>query len=187
MSLNSPYLKEVKSKMEKTISHYEDELKKLRTGRPSPAIFEDIKVDYYGTPTQINQTSNVVVGEDRVISITPWDKGLLEKIEKAINASPLGLHAINDGNAVRVSFPAPTGEDRKKWVKVAKEMMEETKIALRNIRREDIKKVKEDQKNGELPEDTAKKIEDEIQKILKEHEDKADHVFHKKEKEILES
>ncbi|HOO75881.1 MAG: ribosome recycling factor [Thermotogae bacterium] len=183
----STYEKEVTEKMKKTVVHYEEELKKLRTGRPSPAMFEDIRIDYYGTPTPVNQTGSVTVTEDRTVVISPWEKSLLEKIEKAINAANLGIHAINDGSVVRVAFPSPTGEDRKKWVKHAKDMMEETKIALRNIRRDDIKKVKDDQKSSLISEDESKKAEEEITKILKEYEEKSEAVFAKKEKEIMES
>nr|WP_206528187.1 ribosome recycling factor [Marinitoga sp. 38H-ov] len=187
MSLKDPILKEAKSKMDKTVKHLEEEYKKLRTGRPSPALFEEIMVDYYGAPTPINQTATLTVGEDRTVVITPWDKSLCSKIEKAINTANLGMMASTDGVVVRVKFPNPTVEDRRKWVKHAKELAEEMKIALRNIRREDIKVIKEKQKNGEIPEDDAKKLEDEIQNILKEHENKIDEVFHKKEKEIMES
>jgi len=112
---------------------------------------------------------------------------MLSKIEKAINASDIGLHAINDGIVIRVSFPTPTGEDRKKWVKKAKEQVEETKIALRNIRRDDLKKIKDDQKNSKITEDESKKAEEDITKVLKEYEDKCDLLFTKKEKEIMES
>lgn len=187
MSKKSPYVKEAISKMDKTILHFKDELKKLRTGRPTPALFEEIKLDYYGTPTPINQVGNVNVGDDRSVVITPWDKSMLEKIEKAINASNLGLHAMNNGSLVRINFPSPTGEDRKKWVKHAKEMMEDTKVALRNIRRDDVKKVKEEKEDGSIPEDEAFKIEEEIQQVLKDHEKKAEEVFEHKEKEIMES
>jgi ribosome recycling factor len=187
VSLKDPILKEAKAKMDKTVKHLEEEYKKLRTGRPSPALFEEITVDYYGTPTPINQTATLTVGEDRTVVITPWDKSLCSKIEKAINSENLGMMASTDGIVVRVKFPNPTVEDRKKWVKHAKDLAEEMKIALRNIRREDIKVIKEKQKNGEIPEDDAKKLEDEIQNILKEHEKKIDEVFHKKEKEIMES
>ncbi|MDN5343568.1 ribosome recycling factor [Oceanotoga sp. DSM 15011] len=181
------YSKSVTDKMEKSVNHLRDELKKLRTGRPSASLFADMMVDYYGAPTPVSQTSTVTVGEDRSVSITPWDKSLLEKIEKTINSSNLGLHAINDGVVVRVNFPAPTVEDRKKWVKIAKDMLEDTKVSLRNIRRDELKLVKEDKDNGDLPEDDAKKVEDEIQNILKDHEKKVDEIFAKKEKEIMES
>ncbi len=179
MAKKSSYAKEAEEKMKKTIEHFEDELKKVRTGRPTTAIFEDIKVDYYGVPTPINQVATLSVGE--------WDKKMLEPIEKAINASNFGFHAINDGNVVRVSFPNPTIEERRKLVKAVKEMLEETKVALRNIRRDDIKKVKEIKNEGSLSEDEAKKMEDEIQEILKEKEEDAEKIFQRKEKEIMES
>lgn len=187
MAKKSVYARQADEKMKKTLDHFADELKKVRTGRPSTAIFEDIKVDYYGVPTPINQVANLSVGEERVVIITPWDKKMLEAIEKAINSSNFGFHAINDGNVVRVSFPNPTIEERKKLVKGVKEMLEETKIALRNIRRDDIKKIKEDLNSSVLSEDEAKKMEDEIQEILKENEEEAEKIFQKKEKEIMES
>jgi len=180
MSKKSPYVKDADQKMDKTVVHFKEELKKLRTGRPTPALFEEITVDYYGTPTPINQAANLVVGDDRSVVITPWEKSLLEKIEKSINSSDLGLRANNNGSIVRVNFPSPTVEDRRKWVKHAKDMMEDTKIALRNIRRDDIKKVKEDKENGEIPEDEAFKIEEEIQQVLKDHEKKAEEIFEHK-------
>jgi ribosome recycling factor len=187
MAKRSSYAKEAEEKMKKTIEHFEDELKKVRTGRPTTAIFEDIKVDYYGVPTPINQVATLSVGEERTVAITPWDKKMLEPIEKAINASNFGFHAINDGNVVRVSFPNPTIEERRKLVKAVKEMLEETKVALRNIRRDDIKKVKEIKNDGSLSEDEAKKMEEEIQEILKEKEEEAEKIFQRKEKEIMES
>jgi ribosome recycling factor len=187
MARKSSYVTEADNKMDKTVQHYKEELRKLRTGRPSASLFEEMVVDYYGAPTPINQTATINVGEDRSVAIQPWDKSLLEKIEKEINKSDLGLHAINDGTVVRVNFPSPTVEDRRKWVKHAKDMMEDTKIALRNIRRDDLKKVKEHKENGDIPEDEAKKIEEEIQEVLKNHEAKAEEIFQHKEKEIMDS
>lgn len=187
MAKKSSYAIEAEEKMKKTLEHFEEELRKIRTGRPSTAIFEDIKVDYYGVPTPINQLATLTIGEERTVIITPWDKKMLEPIEKAINASNFGFHAINDGNVIRVKFPTPTLEERKKLVKVVKGMLEETKVALRNIRRDDIKVVKDQKNNSSLSEDEAKKIEEEIQDTLKQMEEEAEKIYERKEKEIMES
>ncbi|MFY9125601.1 MAG: ribosome recycling factor, partial [Defluviitoga tunisiensis] len=116
MARKSVYAKQTEEKMAKVVEHFEEELKKVRTGRPSTAFFEDIKVNYYGTPTPINQIANMSIGEDRTVIISPWDRKMLEAIEKAINSSNFGFNAINDGNVIRVKFPTPTVEDRKKLV-----------------------------------------------------------------------
>ena len=185
MAKKHPVVKDMINKMDKTIKHLDDEYKRFRTGRPSPLLFEEIKVDYYGVPTPINQVASLSV-DGRMVVISPWDKTLCKTIEKAINSSDLGLRASTDGNVVRVNFPSPTTEDRKKWVKKAKEMLEDTKVALRNERREAVKIIKEKQKSGEIPEDDAKKIEEDIQKTLKDYENKAEELFKEKEKEIME-
>ncbi|AIY88710.1 MULTISPECIES: ribosome recycling factor [Thermotoga] len=182
----NPIIKEAKEKMKRTLEKIEDELRKMRTGKPSPAILEEIKVDYYGVPTPVNQLATISVSEERTLVIKPWDKSVLSLIEKAINASDLGLNPINDGNVIRLVFPSPTTEQREKWVKKAKEIVEEGKIAIRNIRREILKKIKEDQKEGLIPEDDAKRLENEIQKLTDEFIEKLDEVFEIKKEEIME-
>lgn len=182
----NPLIKEAKEKMKKTLEKIEDELKKMRTGKPSPAILEEIKVDYYGVPTPVNQLATISVSEERTLVIKPWDRSVLSLIEKAINASDLGLNPVNDGNVIRLVFPTPTTEQREKWVKKAKEIVEEGKIAIRNIRREIIKKIKEDQKEGNIPEDDARRLENEVQKLTDEFIEKLDEVFEIKKKEIME-
>ncbi|PLV56376.1 ribosome recycling factor [Thermotoga sp. SG1] len=182
----NPLIKEAKEKMKKTLEKIEDELKKMRTGKPSPAILEEIKVEYYGVPTPVNQLATISVSEERTLVIKPWDKSVLSLIEKAINASDLGLNPVNDGNVIRLVFPTPTTEQREKWVKKAKEIVEEGKIAIRNIRREIIKKIKDDQKEGNIPEDDARRLENEVQKLTDEFIEKLDEVFEIKKKEIME-
>ncbi|ABQ47398.1 ribosome recycling factor [Thermotoga petrophila RKU-1] len=182
----NPIIKEAKEKMKKTLERIEDELRKMRTGKPSPAILEEIKVDYYGVPTPVNQLATISVSEERTLVIKPWDKSVLSLIEKAINASDLGLNPINDGNVIRLVFPSPTTEQREKWVKKAKEIVEEGKIAIRNIRRDILKKIKEDQKEGKIPEDDAKRLENEIQKLTDEFIENLDKVFEIKKEEIME-
>ncbi len=181
-----PVVKETEERMKKTLSAVEDEFKKMRTGRPSPAVLEEIKVDYYGTPTPINQLATVSVSEERTLLIKPWDKSVINSIEKAIMASDLGLNPQSDGNVIRLVFPTPTTEQREKWVKKAKEIAENGKVAIRNIRRDSMKKVKEMKNDGELPADDAKRLEDEIQKLTDNYIEKIDEAFEKKKKEIME-
>ena len=179
-------IKEAEEKMKKTLKAIEDELKRMRTGRPSPAVLEEIKVDYYGTPTPINQLATVSVSEERTLLVKPWDKSIIKSIEKAILASDLGINPQSDGNVIRLVFPTPTTEQRQKWVKKAKEIVEEGKIAIRNIRREIRERIKKDKNDGKIPEDDAKRLEDELQKLTDEYIEKLDEVFKKKEEEIME-
>jgi len=179
-------IKEAEEKMKKTLKAIEDELKKMRTGRPSPAVLEEIKVDYYGTLTPINQLATVSVSEERTLLVKPWDKSIIKSIEKAILASDLGINPQSDGNVIRLVFPTPTTEQRQKWVKKAKEIVEEGKIAVRNIRREIREKIKRDKNDGKIPEDDAKRLEDELQKLTDEYIEKLEEVFKKKEEEIME-
>ncbi|MBO8160363.1 MAG: ribosome recycling factor [Thermosipho sp. (in: Bacteria)] len=180
------FIKETEAKMKKTIEAIDEELKKLRTGRPSPAVLEEIKVDYYGVPTPINQVATVSVTEDRALIIKPWERNLLGAIEKAIQASDLGLNPMNDGNVIRLIFPTPTTEQREKWVKKSKEIVEHGKIAIRNIRRDILKELKEMKKNGEISEDDEKRHEKEIQNLTDKYIEELDNLFERKEKEIME-
>lgn len=184
--MKHPILKDAEERMKKTINAIEDELKKMRTGRPSPAVLEEVKVDYYGTPTPINQLATVSVAEERTLLIKPWDKSVISAIEKAILSSDLGLNPQSDGNVIRLIFPTPTTEQREKWVKKAKEIAEEGKVAVRNIRRDAMKKIKEKKSDGEIPEDDAKRLEDEVQKLTDKYVSELDELFEKKKKEIME-
>lgn len=184
--MKEPILKEAELRMKKSVEAIEEELKKLRTGRPSPALLEEIKVDYYGVPTPINQVATINVTEERSLIIKPWEKNLLSAIEKAIQASDLGLNPTNDGNVVRLVFPSPTTEQRQKWVKKTKEIVEHGKIAVRNIRRDVIKELKEMTKNGEISEDDEKRLEKEVQNLTDKYIEELDKLFERKEKEIME-
>ncbi len=184
--MKHPLIKEAEERMKKTIKAIEDELKRMRTGRPSPAVLEEIKVDYYGTPTPINQLATVSVAEERTLLVKPWDKTVIKAIEKAIMASDLGINPQSDGNIIRLVFPTPTTEQRQKWVKKAKEIVEEGKVAVRNIRRDVRDTIKKKKNDGEIPEDDAKRLEDELQKLTDEYIEKLEELFEKKEKEIME-
>lgn len=179
------YIKMTEDKMKKSLEKISEELKHLRTGRASPAVLEEIKVDYYGVPTPILQVAQVTT-EERQLIIKPWERNLLNAIEKAILASDLGLTPVNDGNVIRINFPTPTTEQRQKWVKKAKEIVEEGKIAVRNIRRDILKEIKDKKKDGELSEDDEKRLEKEIQNLTDKYVAELDKLFERKEKEIME-
>lgn len=179
------FVKMTEDKMKKSIEKISEELKHLRTGRASPAVLEEIKVDYYGAPTPVLQVAQVTT-EERQLIIKPWERNLLNAIEKAILASDLGLTPVNDGNVIRINFPTPTTEQRQKWVKKAKEIVEEGKIAVRNIRRDILKEIKDKKKDGEISEDDEKRLEKEIQNLTDKYIAELDKLFERKEKEIME-
>jgi ribosome recycling factor len=179
------YIIETKDKMHKTVHVVDEELKHIRTGRPSPAILDEISLDYYGAPTPVSQLASIAIDE-RALIIKPWDKATIKLIEKAILASSLGLTPINDGINIRLNFPAPTGEQKKNLVKVVKDKIENGKVSIRNIRRDVMKLIKDEQKKGDIPEDDAKNMETEVQKVTDEYIEKMDTLFKKKEEEIME-
>ncbi|ABV34347.1 MULTISPECIES: ribosome recycling factor [Pseudothermotoga] len=184
--MRHPLVKNAEDRMNKAVEKISEELRKMRTGRPSPAILEEIKVDYYGAQTPISQLATVNITEDRALIIKPWDRSVLSSIEKAIFASDLGLTPQNDGNVIRLTFPTPTTEQRQKWAKKAKEIAEQGKIAIRNIRRDILKELKGDTKDGKISEDDEKRIEKEIQDLTDKKILEIDKLLEKKEKEIME-
>ena len=175
----------LKEKMEKTISVYSEKLSEVRAGRANPAILNKVKIDYYGTPTPINQVAGISVPEARLIVIQPWDVSILKEIEKSILASDLGINPNNDGKVIRLAFPELNEERRKELVKEVKKMAEEAKVAIRSIRREGIDENKVKQKEGEITEDELKAEEVKIQKITDEYVEKIDNILEQKEKEIM--
>ncbi len=183
--MTNQVLKQTEEKMKKSVEKISEELKHVRTGRATPAVLEEIKVDYYGSPTPILQVAQVTT-EERTLTIKPWERNLLSTIEKAILASDLGLTPVNDGNVVRISFPTPTTEQRTKWVKKCKEIVEEGKIAVRNIRRDILKDLKDMKKDGKISEDDEKRLEKELQNLTDKYVDELDKLLQKKEKEIME-
>ena len=148
--------KNIEERMNKTISVYEEKLSEVRAGRANPAILNKVKIDYYGTPTPINQVAGVSVPEARLIVIQPWDVSVLKDIEKAILASDIGINPNNDGKVIRLAFPELTEERRKELVKDIKKMAEEAKVAVRAVRRDGIDEAKTKQKNSEITEDELK-------------------------------
>jgi ribosome recycling factor len=179
-------LKTMKDKMEKAIVAFRKELSRLRTGRASPALLENIRVDYYGTPTPIQQTASVTIPESRLIVIQPWDKTLIEAISKAIQKSNLGLSPATDGTVIRISIPPLNEERRKELVKLVKKMAEECKVAVRNLRREANESLKQLEKDKAVSEDESHRAIDEVQKITNQRIADIDKVVEEKQKEILE-
>lgn len=175
----------IKEKMEKSISIFAEKLSEVRAGRANPAILNKIKIDYYGTPTPINQVAGVSVPEARLIVIQPWDASVLKEIEKAILASDIGINPNNDGKVIRLAFPELNEERRKELVKDIKKMAEDAKVAIRAIRRDGIDEAKAKQKNSEITEDELKAAEDEIQKITDKYVEEIDKVLEQKEKEVM--
>jgi ribosome recycling factor len=172
--------------MEKSIEAMKKEFTRVRTGRASIALLDDVRVDYYGTPTPLNQIGTLAVPEPRLITIQPWEKRLIPEIEKAIFKSDLGLNPVSDGSLVRIAIPPLTEERRKEMVKMLKRMGEEAKIAIRNARRDANESLKKLEKEKEISEDELKRGEKEIQDLTDQFVRKADEVVAAKEKEVME-
>ena len=176
---------EIENKMDKTIDVFKQNLSEVRAGRANPAILNKVSVEYYGTPTPINQVAGISVPEARLIVIQPWDVSILKEIEKAILASDIGINPNNDGKVIRLSFPELTEERRKDLVKDIKKMAEESKVAIRAIRRDGIDKAKVMQKNSEITEDELRGAEDSIRKLTDKKIEEIDKILADKEKEIM--
>ena len=178
-------LENMQERMEKVIDNLETNYSEIRAGRANPAILNRVSVEYYGVPTPINQVASVSVPEARLIVIQPWDRSILSQIEKAIEKAEIGIHPINDGGVIRLSFPELTEERRKEIVKDVKKTAEEAKVAARNVRRDEMDEAKAKLKNKEISEDEEKSLEDKIQKETDKYVAKIDEIADKKEKEIM--
>ncbi|HOA97152.1 ribosome recycling factor [Acetivibrio saccincola] len=178
--------KEMKEKMNKTLSVLKGDLNGVRAGRANPSILDKISIDYYGTPTPINQLANISIPEARVIVIQPWESSVLKDIEREIQKSDIGINPSNDGKVIRLVFPPLTEERRKELTKVARKYGEDAKIAIRSIRRDAIEKMKAAKKRSEITEDDLKVAEKEIQEITDKFIADIDSIVKKKEEEILE-
>jgi len=176
---------EIKEKMDKSIDNLNEKFSEVRAGRANPAILNKVKIDYYGTPTPINQVAGVSVPEARLIVIQPWDMSILKEIEKAILASDIGINPNNDGKVIRLAFPELNEERRKELVKDIKKLAEECKVAIRNTRRDGMDLAKKLQKDGEMTEDELKQAENEIQKLTDKSIEEIDRLLENKEKEIM--
>ena len=172
--------------MQKAVDYLCEELMGIRAGRANPAILNKVTVEYYGVQTPLNQVGAISVPEARQILITPWDRSLLGAITKAIQVAEIGVNPINDGNGVRLTFPELNEERRKQLVKEVKSLGEDTKVAVRNLRRDGIDEAKKLKNNNEMTEDELKAAEEKIQKITDKYVAKIDSIVADKEKEVME-
>ena len=171
--------------MDKTISVFEENLSEIRAGRANPAILNKITINYYGTPTPINQVAGISVPEARLIVIQPWDASILKEIEKEILKADIGINPNNDGKVIRLVFPELNEERRKEIVKDIRKLAEEAKISIRAIRRDGIDLAKVKQKNSEITEDELKNAENQIQKLTDKKIEEIDKILENKEKEVM--
>ena len=179
-------LSEVTQRMDKSLSALRNAFNKIRTGRANPALLDDINVDHYGNPTPINQTSNISVEEGRSLVISPWDKNLIPEIEKAILSSDLGLNPSTSSDLIRVTMPVLTEETRQDYIKQARAEAENSRVSIRNIRRDANNSAKEEQQASEISEDELRRIEDLIQKETDKHISIIDTELKNKESDLLE-
>ncbi len=179
-------VKDTSARMERSIEAFRKELGKVRTGRASFSLLDGVKVDYYGTPTPLQQVGTLSVPESRLITVTPWDTKMIGPIEKAIQGSGLGLNPSSDGKTVRIPIPPLTEERRKELAKVVRKMAEDARVAVRSVRREAIEKLKDREKKKEISEDVVKRGQERIQKETDAHVKKIDEILKSKEQEILE-
>ena len=178
-------LENIDEKMDKVIERLEVNFSEIRAGRANPAILNKVQVEYYGAMSPLSQIASISVPEARLIVIQPWDKSLLSQIVRAIEMSDIGINPMNDGQVIRLSFPELTEERRKDLVKDVRKLSEESKVAIRNIRRDEMDLVKTQLKNSEISEDEAKVDENKIQKETDDYVAKIEEITAKKEKEIM--
>ena len=179
-------ISDLEDKMQKTIASLNNEFKKIRTGRANPSMLDDIKIDYYGSPTPINQAASISVEEGRTLTISPWDKSLIEDIEKAIMKSDLGLNPNTSGDLIRLTMPVLTEETRGDYIKQAKNEAENAKIAIRNIRRDANNHAKDSEKNNEISQDEMTRLEAEVQRVTDTFIESIENELKKKEADLSE-
>lgn len=185
-SLIGAVFSDAREKMAKAVSHLQNEFSAIRTGRASPALVEQLKVDYYGSEVPLQQIAGFNVPEPRLLVITPYDKTALKNIEKAIQHSDLGVNPSNDGNVIRLAFPALTEDRRKDFVKVAKHKAEEGRVAVRNVRRAARHDLEALEKDGDITSDELERAEKEFEKVTHDYVAEIDRMLHHKEQELLE-
>ena len=179
------YLVSAEERMQKTLDNLNEEYVTIRAGRANPGVLNKILVDYYGTPTPIQQMANISIPEARILVIQPWDRSAMKNIEKALQASDIGINPNNDGTVIRLVFPELTEERRKELVKDVKKKGEAAKVALRNIRRDGVESIKKAEKAGEITEDDRKADEEQAQKLTDKFVEKVDKAIEEKTKEIM--
>lgn len=176
----------LEEKIEKSLSNLKEGLNTVRAGRANPSLLDKVQVEYYGTPTPLKQLANVAVTDPRSLAVTPFDPKALKEIERAINAANVGINPINDGKIIRLSIPQVTEERRRELVKEVKGMGEESKVAIRNLRRTANEEVKKEEKGGDITEDDMKEDLEDIQKAVDNGIKKVEEICENKEKEIME-
>ena len=184
--MGSEHAKEANAKMEKSLEAFKQELTTIRTGRASVGLLDNVEVEAYGSKMKINQVGTVAAPEPRLLIVTPWDKSQIGAIERAILSSPLELNPSNDGSVIRIPIPQLTEERRKDLVKLLGKLAEESRVAIRNIRRHIVDEIKKGQKEGIIPEDDAHKRTAEVQKITDDYIGKVDEALKLKEEEVME-
>jgi ribosome recycling factor len=181
-----PILTEAESKMTKSVETMQRELTSIRTGRANPALLDRVQVPYYGTPVPLNQLAQISAPEARMLLVNVYDRTQVGAIEKALRAPELGLNPASDGNVIRVPIPALTEERRRDYVRLVRQKAEEARVAIRNIRRDEVHRVERLEKEGEVPEDEAKRALERLQKITDAHVGRVDHLAAAKEAEVME-
>ena len=179
-------IKDANNRMDKTLEALRSELSKVRTGKATTTLLDGVKVDYYGNLTPINQVGNVTVLDPHTLSVTPWDKSMVQAVDKAILEANLGFNPISDGTNLKIPIPLLTEERRKDFVKLAKKFGEDSKVAIRNVRRDANAHLKKEEKDKKMSEDELKHAEDEVQKLTDHHIKMIDEILKHKEKEIME-
>ena len=177
---------EYESKMKKTVEVLQSQYSTIRAGRANPSVLDQVKVDYYGSPTPINQIAGISTPDPRTLMITPWDANSLKPIEKAIMTSDLGINPANDGRVIRLQFPQPTEERRTELIKQIHKQAEDSKVAIRNVRRDAVEYYKAQKKTGEITEDDLTITEKDLQKLTDKYTDEISKVAQKKETDIKE-
>ncbi|WP_028895827.1 ribosome recycling factor [Syntrophorhabdus aromaticivorans] len=184
--MSNQIIDELEGKLQKSLGALKKDLSKVRTGVASMSLIEDIKVMYYNQPTSLNQVATIAVPDSRTITIQPWDSMVVSEIEKAIQKSDLGVNPMSDGKTIRLSFPKLTEERRKELTKLGSKMLEGTRVAMRNVRREINEKLKKMEKDKLLSKDDAFKQQEDVQKLTDRYIEMAEKTYSEKEKEILE-
>ncbi len=179
-------LKQAESKMDKSVEHLDLELVSIRTGRANPALIERVMVPYYGTPTPLNQLAQIGAPEARLLVVQVYDRGQMGTVERAIRDAGIGLNPSNDGQVIRVPIPPLTEERRREYVKMVKQRAEEARVAVRNVRRDELQVIHQRERAGEIPEDHARRAGEQLQKITDAHTARIDAIAHRKEAEVME-
>ena len=181
-----PILRDAESKMSKSVDHFGSELATIRTGRANPALIDKVMVPYYGTPTPLNQLAQISAPEARLLVVQVYDKSQVGAVEKALRSGEQGLNPASDGQVIRVPIPPLTEERRKEYVRLVRHKAEEARVAIRNVRRDELHRVDAMQKQGELPEDDAKRAHGRLQKLTETHVERVDSLAARKEAEVME-